>query len=360
MKILILAPYPLGKAPSQRFRFEHFLKFIEENAIVWSFQSFVSDKGWQILYEKGNIASKILAALSGFLRRWAILTRLSRYDYIFIHRELAPFGPPIFEWLIAKVFRKKIIYDFDDAIWLADQKNENPLWKMVKWRSKVASICKWSWKVTAGNNYLADYAKNHCDQVVLFPTVVDTAIHKQQTKPNTQYPIPNTQYPTIGWTGSHSTLFYLDGLLPVLQALEKVVDFEFVVIANRNPELPLKHFRFIPWNKDTEIEDLRLLDIGVMPLEDNEWAKGKCGFKLIQYLALGIPAVAAPVGVNDQIVLDGETGFLADNPETWKSKLLLLLQNPELRDKLGQAGRRLIEDQFSVKSQESRFLELFE
>lgn len=356
MKILILAPYPLGKAPSQRFRFEHFLKFIEENAITWDFQSFVSDKGWEILYNKGNVTSKLLATLSGLLRRCAVLTRLRSYDYVLIHRELTPFGPPIFEWMISRVFRKKIIYDFDDAIWLADQTHENPIWKMLKWRRKIGSICNWSFKVSAGNNYLADYARTHCEQVVLFPTVVDTAIHSSPG----QKPKAKSQKPTIGWTGSHSTLFYLDSLLPVLQELEKTCDFNFLVIANQNPHLPLKNFQFIPWNKETEIEDLSRMDIGVMPLEDNEWAKGKCGFKLIQYLALGIPAVASRVGVNDQIIMDAKTGYMASTPEEWKSKLMLLLQDPELRNRLGNAGRVLIEERFSVKSQESRFLGLFE
>lgn len=357
MKILILAPYPLGKAPSQRFRFEHFFKFIEDRDTQWHFQPFVSAKGWNILYKKGNNISKLSIIVRGFARRVLLLFKLRKYNFIFIHRELTPFGPPIFEWIIAKVFRKKIIYDFDDAIWLPDPNGENWLWKTLKWRSKVASICKWSWKVSVGNEYLADFARQYCNQVEIFPTIVDTGVHS----PNAQAPKhPITRSPTIGWTGSHSTLFYLNELLPVLQELGNGIEFEFLVIANKNPELPLKGFRFLPWNKETEIEDLSQIDIGVMPLEDNEWAKGKCGFKLIQYLALGIPAVASPVGVNQEIVLDGKTGFLANSETEWKEKLLILLKDEKLRIELGQNGRRLIEEKFSVKSQENHFLGLFE
>ncbi|MFY0599360.1 MAG: glycosyltransferase [Cyclobacteriaceae bacterium] len=356
MKVLILAPYPLYKAPSQRFRFEHFSKFMKDAEINCNFHSFISSKDWNNLYSKGKSIDKMLFMLKGFWSRVSILFDIKKYSYVLIHRELTPFAPPIFEWIIAKVFKKKIIYDFDDAIWLADPNGENWIWKALKWRSKVSAICKWSWKVSAGNEYLADFARQYCSQVEIFPTIVDTGVHS----PNAQaHKHPITQSPIIGWTGSHSTLFYLNELLPVLLELENDTEFEFLVIANKNPELPLKGFRFLPWNKETEIEDLSQIDIGVMPLEDNEWAKGKCGFKLIQYLSLEIPAVASPVGVNDQIVLDGKTGYLASSPSEWKEKLLSLIEDCELRKQIGIEGRKLIEEKYSVKSQQENFLNLF-
>lgn len=355
MKILILTPYPLSYAPSQRFRFEHFLKCMEEKNMTYDFQSFISIKGWEILYQKGKTIDKALSVINGYLRRITLLYRLSAYSHIWLHRELTPFGPPVFEWLIAKVFHKKIIYDFDDAIWMADQEKESLPWRILKWRSKVASISGWSWKVAAGNEYLASYARQYCPNVSVFPTVVNTTMHSP--KPKTQNPKPGKL--TIGWTGSHSTLFYLNNLFPVLKTLEQLHDFNFLVIANKNPELPLRNFQFIRWNKDTEIEDLCHMDIGIMPLEDTEWAKGKCGFKLIQYLAIGIPAVASPVGVNDRIVLEGETGYLANSPETWIQSLEALLTNDELRNEMGRKGREHIVKNYSVKSQEEHFLHLF-
>lgn len=321
----------------------------------YDFQSFISIKGWEILYQKGKTIDKAFSVIQGYLRRIALLFRVKSYDFVLIHRELTPFGPPIFEWIIAKVLRKKIIYDYDDAIWLADQESENPLWKILKWRSKVASICRWSWKVTAGNQYLAQYARKQCQNVVILPTVVDTNTHHAsflETK-------PDAQKITIGWTGSHSTLFYLNDVIPVLQELEQSYDFEFLVIANKDPHISLTHFRFIPWNKHTEIEDLSKIDIGIMPLEDTEWAKGKCGFKLIQYLAIGIPAVANDVGVNNQLILEEETGFLADSHEKWLQSLKKLLTHKDLRKQMGSRGRDLIEKEFSVESQKEKFLSLF-
>ncbi len=415
MKILFLTPYPPDKAPSQRFRFELFIKEIAgpatsrsrgkwgnsspgdqresgeldgsgENSTMTNFdaknisiktQSFLSEKGWEILYSKGNALQKIWAILMGFGRRKWMLLQASSYDYVFIHRELTPLGPPIFEWFLAKILRKKIIYDFDDAIWMDDGHDNNPIWTWLKWRSKVASICKWSWKASAGNEYLADFARQYCDQVVVMPTVVDTGRHtitlrepqddirEQQGGKKGPDAVVRTidvnpdRNVRIGWTGSHSTLMYLDPILPVLQELQNEHDFQFVVIANKDPNLPLKNYQFIKWTEENEVSDLQHLDIGIMPLENTEWAKGKCGFKLIQYGAVGIPSVASPVGVNSEVLIDEKTGYLASSTQEWKTCLEKLLKDPELRSKMGQAAREHIVANYSVESQKEKFFSLF-
>ncbi len=361
MKVLFLAPYPLKSAPSQRFRFELFFQSMENEGIGWDFQSFLSDKGWHVIYSPGNSVSKIHQTVLGFVRRFLVLFRLSSIDIVFIHRELTPFGPPIFEWIITKVLGKKIIYDFDDAIWLTDLTNESATWRILKWRSKVSSICGWSWKVSAGNEYLRNYAAQFCSQTYLIPTVVDTAVHTPiiSSLVQTKHDI-TPQLPTIGWTGSHSTLPYLDELIPVLQELENEFEFNFMVIANKNPSIPLRNFEFIQWSQEREAEDLSKIDIGVMPLKDDEWAKGKCGFKLIQYMSMEVPPVASPVGVNSQIVRHGENGYLAASPNEWKEVLTTLLKDNETRRSMGKSGRALIENSYSVSSLESTFLSLFD
>ncbi len=381
MKVMFLAPYPLDAAPSQRFRFELFLKSIEEKGIEWEFESFLDEKAWHALYKKGDSAQKAGYVLMGYLKRLIRLFRLGKYNKVFIHRELSPFGPPVFEWVVAKVLRKKIIYDFDDAIWLADQGQETVIWKILKWRKKVSSICKWSCKVSAGNEYLRDYAAQFCGSAFIMPTVVDTSVHIRevsklqqaqhdtqssklkhlQTLTPSQHEHINTltpSQPAIGWTGSHSTLFYLNPLIPILEELEQEVDFEFVVIANKDPELPLKNYRFVNWQKETEASDLATIDIGLMPLQDDEWAQGKCGFKLIQYLSLGIPAIASPVGVNRQIIDEGVNGFFATTPEEWKSTILKLINDPILREEFGRNGRKLVVDAYSKTSLEEKFFSL--
>ena len=174
--------------------------------------SFLSMNGWKIIY-KGSAISRLVSILGGFFRRIAHLLKVPSYDIIFIHRELTPAGPPIFEWIIAKILRKKIIYDFDDAIWLPDPNETNPVIRLVKWKSKVKKICQWSWKVSAGNEYLADFARKYCDQVEMIPTVVNTNYHLPANEEHTNI--------TIGWTGSHSTLQYLTPLVPTLDELCK-------------------------------------------------------------------------------------------------------------------------------------------
>jgi glycosyltransferase involved in cell wall biosynthesis len=165
----------------------------------------------------------------------------------------------------------------------------------------------------------------------------------------------------IGWTGSHSTLKYLRLLQPVLQKLENQFDqVSFLVIADQQPQLRLSRLDFIKWNPITEIEDLLKIDIGIMPLPDDEWSKGKCGFKALQYMALEIPAVISPVGVNIEIISEGIEGFLCRTDEEWLVVLGKLIQDATLREALGKRGRKKIIDSYSVSSNTSNFLSLFE
>jgi glycosyltransferase involved in cell wall biosynthesis len=149
-------------------------------------------------------------------------------------------------------------------------------------------------------------------------------------------------------------------VMPTIRKLQDELDFEFLVIANRDPTLDLPHYRFIKWKQETEVEDLAQIDIGIMPLEDNEWAKGKCGFKLIQYGALEIPAVASPVGVNKDIIQHNVNGFLANSSDSWKKYMEMLIKDAALRNKLGRKARRVIVERYSTEAVKEKFLGLFE
>ena len=163
----------------------------------------------------------------------------------------------------------------------------------------------------------------------------------------------------IGWTGSHSTLKYLDEIFPVLEELEKNFSFEFHVIADFPPKCQLKSLRFVKWNKLTEIEDLLKFNIGIMPLPDDVWSKGKCGFKALQYMALGIPAIVSNVGVNAEIVDHGINGFICSNGGDWKEYLKQVLTDSNLVKELSLHTRAKIVDNYSVKSNSQNFLNLF-
>ncbi|MFN9502007.1 MAG: glycosyltransferase family 4 protein [Chryseotalea sp.] len=355
MKILFLTPYPLQVAPSQRFRFEQYFSVLQAKGYHLAHSSFLKSHNWQIFYKSGNFLGKILALLSGFGGRIIDVFRAMSAGYVFIHREVTPIGPPVFEWVIAKILRKKIIYDFDDAIWLTDKTNESKLEKCMRWRSKVKSICKWSYKISVGNAYLASFALQYNKNVYINPTTLDTRLHQPLPK------IENDKHRvTIGWTGSRSTLKYLKEIEPVLVALENTLpQVSFLVIADEKPDLNVARLQFLPWSKQTEIEDLNLMDIGIMPLPNDPWTQGKCGFKALQYFALRKPAVVSPVAINKDIVIPNVNGFWANSQQEWIDALTTLVTNKELREELGAKGLETIRKKFSVDANEENFLRFF-
>ncbi|MEP7167973.1 MAG: glycosyltransferase [Bacteroidota bacterium] len=353
MKILFLVPYPTGQAASQRFRFEHYYKLLKEKNIEFRVSSFINLSTWNILYKPGNHFKKFFGITLGYLKRIRDVFSSASYDYIFIHREFTPLGPPLLEWVLAKVFRKKIIYDFDDAIWIPNYSEHNSFAYHLKNFSNTKTLCKWAYKVSCGNEYLCNFAKLYNKNVVYNPTVIDVDNHHNELAE-----VHKDKF-VIGWTGSHSTITYLSEIEPVISELEKNYDFEFHVISDKKPAFHLKSLVFKAWKKETEINDLLQFSVGLMPLTNDQWAQGKCGFKALQYMSLGIPALVSPVGVNTKIVDNGINGFLCATADDWKNHLIKLMTDKNLLIKLSWQTRPKIEKYFSVKSNEENFLGLF-
>jgi glycosyltransferase involved in cell wall biosynthesis len=352
--ILFIVPYPEHKAPSQRFRVELLEPYLQQADVHYHVAPFMDINTWNKLYKQGSILQKAWGIFKGYLKRIkTIFLDVPRYEYIFIHREAAPLGPPVFEWIIAKLWRKKIIYDFDDAIWIANTSAANKLAAWFKCFWKVQYICKWSYKISAGNDFLCNYAKQYNSNVSLMPTCVDIEKQHKGTKTHTN------NKPIVGWTGSHSTLPYINTIIDVIKELQNEIDFTFLIIANKKPNLTLKDWQYIEWNEGTEIDDLLKMDIGIMPLEADAWSEGKCGFKIIQYLSLGIPAIASPVGVNKIILEEGINGFLCTSPAEWRTRIKMLLENCDLRKQFGKLGQQKITTNYSIQSQSSTFFNLF-
>ncbi len=354
-KILFIVPYPFGQAPSQRFRFEQYLELLTAKGFDYKLSSFIGMGVWKILYKEGFIFTKITGICLGFFKRFFLMLSSFKYDFIFIHREAAPIGPPVFEWILAKVLRKKIIYDFDDAIWMSLTSESNKIAANLKWHSKVSSICRWSYKISCGNDFLCSYAREFNDQVYLIPTTIDTINHHNEIKDQ------DTEEVTIGWTGTHSNILYLDSIVPVIKRLESKYKFKFLVISNQNPNYDLKSFVFMPWKKDSEISDLLKLNIGLMPLEEDlsPLSLGKCGFKALQYMALGIPALASPVGVNKKIIKHAINGYLCSDSEDWYNYLEILITNSSMRSELGLKANEEVQTNYSVNAISKSFLDLF-
>jgi glycosyltransferase involved in cell wall biosynthesis len=358
MKILFLVPYPVNESPSQRFRFEQYFDLLLKQGYTFKVQSFLDDPAsWRSFFSPGKPFGKLLTLSRGFLKRFLILLKLSQYDFVFIHREVTPIGPPIFEWLIAKIFRKRIIYDFDDAIWLTDRQKESFIFKILKWRTKVNSICRWSYKISCGNEFLASYARKFNCNVFVNPTTIDTerlhnrSLYEDQKTGNGF---------VIGWTGSHSTLKYLEAIEPALKQAEQAFpELRVLVIADQKPDLQLHSVDFRNWSIKTEISDLIGCDVGIMPLPPDEWSRGKCGFKALQYMALGIPTIASPVGENVNIIDVGRTGLFASTSAEWTNAIATLRADKTLRLAMGSAARQKVIQYYSVLSNSGNFLSFF-
>ena len=277
-----------------------------------------------------------------------------KYDFVYIHREVTPIGPPIFEWIIAKIFKKKIIFDFDDSIWVKIASVANPKVAGLKCSWKVANICKYSKTVSVGNDFLAEYARKYCNDVRIIPTVVNTDSYHNKLKNQEENNF------TIGWTGTYTNLYNLQLIKNVIFELQKKYSFNFLIIANRDPMLEKVKYTYKKWELATEIEDLLQMHIGIMPLINSEVELGKCAFKAIQYMSLGIPPVVSPVGANKKVVIDGENGYWANDEKEWYENLEKLITNHQLRTELGTKARNRIIANYSVEANKEKFLKLFE
>lgn len=348
MKVLFLVPYPLNVAPSQRFRFEQYLLELEKEGIDYKVRSFLTPRLYQVIYQRGNSLRKVAWFLWRLVARfWHSLEAL-RYDVIFLHREMLPFGPPFLENLL-HIAGKRIIFDFDDAIYLMDVSESNRRWQWLKYPRKTDAIISWSQWVLAGNRTLADYVRQFHSRVEVFPTTIDTKIYRTKTALS-QEPV------CIGWSGSRTTIKHLRLLESPLSALARSHPIRLGVIGVDAFSLDGVPATSHPWSFESELDRLLEFDIGIMPLPDDAWGKGKCGLKALQYMALGIPTVCSPVGVNKEIIEDGVNGFLASTEGEWVDKLSLLIKDSELRRRLGEAGRKTVEMRYASHTYAPRFV----
>lgn len=351
-KIIILAPYPPKSAPSQRFRFEQYIDEWSQSYEV-ELHPFLDEEAWKKLYVPKQNGFKVKKMLQGFWRRFLLLGKIRKAKYVFIHREASHVGPPIFEWIIAKILRKKFIYDFDDAIWIPNFSDTNATFQRLKAYGKIRRIIQWADQVVVGNDFLAGYAKKFNANVQVIPTTVDTdLVHNLVTN-------HSPDILRIGWTGTHTTMNYLPFLVPILEKLKEKHTFKFRVISNEAPQFSLDYLEYIPWNKSTEIFDLSQIQIGVMPLENDRWSAGKCGFKALQYMALEIPTVLSPVGVNTTIVQNDVNGILVSTSEEWYERLDELLSDLNKRQTIGKEGRKTVLEKYSVAANRAAYKELF-
>ncbi|MFC1804600.1 glycosyltransferase family 4 protein [Candidatus Omnitrophota bacterium] len=347
MKVYFILPYPT-EGPSNRFRVEQYLPFLRGNNIEYTIRPFVSSEFYKILYKRGHLIKKIFYFLCSTLKRIADIGKALKSDLVFIHIEAFPFGPPVFEWLLAK-FGKPLVFDFEDAVYLP--KKGNGLW-WLRSSGKFYSILRLSRRVIVCNEYLKNKFRQINPNITVIPTSIDTEKFKPIGKGKFRAKV------TIGWIGSHSTFVYLERILPFLQKLAGRCEFVLKIVgAGRKVVLDGVEVISEEWSLEKDVENFQGLDIGIYPLPNDEWAMAKTPFKTVQYMSVGIPVVASRVGGNKEIIQDGMNGFLVSCEDEWVERLSALIKDPDLRRRLGAAGRRIIEEKYSLKVNAPRFIE---
>jgi glycosyltransferase involved in cell wall biosynthesis len=352
MRVLALMPGLYDTSPGQRYRLEQWDPLLRERGVEITYAPFEDEELHSVVYQPGRIGKKLQLVTRGLRRRLSTINKARNYDLIYLLREAALLGPPLFERLIRQQ-RVPFVFDFDDAIFVSYRSPSNGYLSYLKFASKTRTICRLASHVMVGNPYLADYARQVNDNVTVIPTTIDTEKYRVRSAETTSVPL------VIGWTGSYSTVQHLDTLRGALKKLAETEQFRLRVIGTPAYECTPVDVEAMKWRAATELEDLSAIDIGVMPLPDDNWSKGKCGLKALQFMALGIPTVCSPVGVNTDIIQDDENGFLAGSEAEWIDKLRRLLRSAELRRRLGHAGRATVEQKYSAAIQAPRVYEIF-
>jgi hypothetical protein len=338
MKMLALMKYG-DKAASTRQRLlqyrEHFLRA----GIEIVFSPLLTNDYLKQTYK--GAAAPFFSVLKSYLLRTKLLSDVNSFDLIWVHCEGFPYLPGFFERL-TMISGKPVVYDFDDAIFHQYDMHRNPFVRRLLGR-KLQPLMSGSSLCICGNEYLRTYADRFSRRTEIIPTVLDTAVYVPSVQPrDAARPV------TVGWIGSPSTWSFVEPLIPLLRRLSDELNLIIRVVGAGLPNSTHSRFEFLDWSEDREITSIQGMDIGIMPLPDEPWARGKCGYKLIQYMACGIPVIASPVGVNSDIVDGGVNGYLARDEPEWEAAIRRLAASAELRTAMGACGRQKIVDGYSL------------
>jgi len=342
MKILMLTRYGRLGA-SSRVRFLQYLPYLEEAGMQVTVQPLLSDDMLRLRYAQGHYP--LVALMGAYWRRCRALMRCTDFDLVWIEKEALSWWPL---WLESMLLRR-VVYalDYDDAVFL-NYAMHRRAWIRRWFGGRLGSLMARAALVIAGNDYLADYARrNAAPRVVVIPTVLDLA----------RYPAPGgagselvrTGPPRLVWIGSPATVHYLQLLAAPLRVLAQRTSFVLRIVGGGAIQMPGVPMEVLAWSEESEVETIAACDVGVMPLLDSPWERGKCGYKLIQYMACGLPVVASNVGVNPQIVQSDVNGFIASSDDEWVAALQRLLGDHALRVRLGLAGRQRVERDYCVQ-----------
>jgi glycosyltransferase involved in cell wall biosynthesis len=350
---LFLTPYPVHRAPSQRLKFEQYYSAFEDHHIEVVVSAFVGPQFWDVLYQRGHLVRKALLGAWGYLRRLRDLRRALRADFVYVHLWALPFGPPWFEEFLARR-GVRLIYDIDDLIYLPRASAANQFVRGLRHEERIVRIIRASAQVIVCTEHLRQFAAAQNPNVTLISSTIDTDLYQPRQHST------DTRSITIGWSGSHSTAPYVKMLEPALRRIEERFTLRFLLIGDPEFRLDGINIDARAWSLEDETANLSAMDIGVYPLPDEEWVLGKSGLKALQYMGVGVPVVASRIGAACGFIRDGENGFLAASTDEWVDKLTRLISDPDLRARMGRAGRATVEERFSVRATAPVYLGVIE
>jgi len=341
MKILFLTLYP-EQIASTRYRVYQFIPYLKKNGFKCTVIPAISQDVFLKLHSSKKISDKFHYQFIEFINRLNAILRARKYDVVFVQKGLLSLrlkGLPE----ILLVIAKKIVFDFDDFVNLWPPQKMPGYLSFLEDVNQIPRLIKYAKYNIVGNKYLRDYALAYNSNVSVIPTSIDTNRFYLKEK------VSNSNEVTIGWIGSSNTINYLDIIKNSIKEIAKKYNIKFKIIADKSISLDGVNCIFKEWKHEEEVEDLHSLDVGIMPLVDNEFTLGKCGLKALQYMASGIPCVLSPVGINKEIVAHGVDGFYADTDDEWIQKLNLLIKDKDLRLEMGLLARKKVEDVYSLK-----------
>jgi glycosyltransferase involved in cell wall biosynthesis len=346
-KILILSRYS-NLAASSRQRFHLFEQTLNDEKYLLIYKPLFSDDYMTKIFSAKQ--PRKLDIMLAYLRRFWVIITSSKYDYIWLQYEAFPYLPGIFEKILP-MFNKKIVCDYDDAIFHKYDDWGN--WFIKKLLgNKLDTVLLHSDHVICGNSYIQQWANRINPRTTIIPTVVDSVQYQKNFYHSTN-PL------TLGWIGSPATWCYMEPYLDFLSELSLKYNFNVLIIGSGRSNHLYERFRLIEWSEPKEVQDIQEMDIGIMPLPNDKWAQGKCGYKLIQYMATSIPVIASPVGMNLQIIDHGVNGFLASTQLEWEQAICNLITQPEIRKKMGIEASKMVKSQYSLQSQAQAVTNVF-
>jgi glycosyltransferase involved in cell wall biosynthesis len=349
-RLLIVCPYPQGVAPSQRLKFEQYYNYFQLNNFDIQVESFQSISFWNSVYNPKKNLEKIFWTILGYVKRVLLIFKLKKFDAVYIHLWVTPLGPPIFEYIYCK-FSKKVIFDIDDLVFIENSSSANSWISRFKGKKKPLYLIKNANYVITCTPYLSNYCKKLNNNITEISSTINTDNYKLVRKDKSDGKI------IIGWSGSHSTVKYLNLISHSLKIISKKYPIKIIVMGSTNFEIDEIEVECFDWKEDIEVKTIEKFDIGLYPLPDELWVQGKSGLKALQYMACGVATIASSFGDSiKNIINHGENGFLANTEEDWINYLSLLIENHELRKTIGENARKTVEEKYSVEVNKHLYL----